>query len=119
MIGFQIMKDLAEHLTNAKTIITIVLTSILSLSSAVLFTYSIFYHIFTYPAYKNLEFDLMKILEKLEFDQDDMKKTDILKFGYFCGGYFGHEYAESSENKRKIHIACEKIDGLYQKAIAP
>lgn len=71
----------------------------------------------TVPAYVIVENDLIKQLEKLATDPDNVKDTDIQKFKYFCNDdpYFTGTWAESSEQSRGIRIACEKVLEAYDK----
>lgn len=65
------------------------------------------------PAFKMVEFDLMKQMEKLQSDPSDIKFSDIEKFAYFCDTEFGGVYIPASDNGRALTLACGKITDLY------
>lgn len=71
----------------------------------------------TKPMYTYVEYDLIKQLEKLSKDPEDLKTSDINKFAYFCDkdSYFVDEYLPQSNNSRLLSIACDRVLDLYDK----
>jgi hypothetical protein len=67
----------------------------------------------TEPAHTIVRYDLLKQLEKLNKDPDDIKHQDVLKFNEFCGSYFGTTYAPKQQDGVALGAACDKIQILY------
>lgn len=73
------------------------------------------------PAYVIVEYDLLKQLEKLVKDPDDIKFTDVRKFVEFCDKdpYFRNVYLPKSKESRALEIACDKISEKFDEAYTP
>lgn len=69
----------------------------------------------TEPAHVVVKHGLLKQLEKLQKDPDDIKRQDIEMYTEFCDGYFGKVYVPSQHPlaARDLRIACAKIVELY------
>lgn len=118
------MKKLLQELTDIKTAVTALMVVITTLSAAYTqvdrVTDSMVqkaYSELTAPAYKIVEYDLLKQLEKLQNDPVDIKRQDIIKFTDFCDGYFGTVYITMRPTliERDLKIACSKIIQIYSK----
>lgn len=69
------------------------------------------YEHFTKLSYDITKFGLMKQLEKLSNDPEDIKDMDLLFYAGVCDKniYFNIEYIPNSEYSRGLRIACSKI----------
>jgi hypothetical protein len=116
------MKKLLQELTDIKTAVTALMVVVTTLSAAYSqvdrVTDSMVqkaYAELTSPAYKIVEYDLLKQLEKLQNYPGDIKRQDIIKFTDFCDGYFGQVYVTLRPTliERDLKIACSRIIQLY------
>ena len=73
----------------------------------------------TLPAYKIVESDLLKQLEKLKKDPDDIKTQDLRKFAYFCDNDKFIEFVDKQDDSRSLMIACDKVIELYSETYTP
>lgn len=69
------------------------------------------------PAYVTLQYDLLKQLDKLTQDPDDVKFTDIEKFLYFCekDTYFINVFIPQSDRSRALELSCIRIKEEYDR----
>lgn len=67
------------------------------------------------PFFKYAKHDLLKQLEKLQKDPEDIKRQDILKFTSLCDDSKFRQYInlQNSLVRRDLNIACEQVTELY------
>jgi ABC-type lipoprotein release transport system permease subunit len=73
------------------------------------------------PAYRIVEFNLRKQLEKLEKDPEDVRYSDLLQFSYFCQQpYVIDTYIQRlSLDGLKMKHACKKIIEINNNLTSP
>lgn len=78
---------------------------------------SVVYEYFTGLSYEMFEYGLLKQLEKVGNDPDDIKDMDLLLYSSVCDKniYFNLQYIPESNNSRGLRIACEEILELSDK----
>lgn len=119
------MKDVLQKFIDVKALVTSFTVVIALISGA--YTQldkltekaiSAAYANFTDPTYVIVKFDLLKQLEKLQTDPEDIKRQDVLKFTVFCDGYFLTDFVprQSAIDRRNIEVACDKIINLYNQS---
>lgn len=74
---------------------------------------------FTEPTHTLVKHGLLKQLEKLIKDPEDIKRQDVEMYTAFCDGYFGKVYIPSQDSltARGLRIACAKIVELYNQEL--
>lgn len=74
------------------------------------------FELYTDLSYKSFEAGLLKQLEKLSKDPDDVKDMDVLFYSRVCekDDYFNLQYMPSSENSVGLRIACKQIMELNE-----
>lgn len=117
------LKTLTSKFIDIKTIVSIILTLVATFgwvsTKTDEFATSVSNKIYanvTIDTYAVVKYDLMKQLEKLDHDPEDIKQNDIYKFAYFCEGYFKEYYIPTQSNARALNIGCDKVLELYDKS---